>query len=305
MNLQNKTDKGGNKQSLSDLQKGQIGPAEPYLDKPFRLLAALWLGVFIFCLGVLSLISEYRERLPKEIQGIGWFFLILCGLIGIYFGIKNHYRFLRESALFFTFLMIGIGLGLLAQIFDLPFSGKLLLLWAGLSFALVLFSEHTLLSLLWLPLFVGGILGYIRLEFLLLFLNQAPIATVILAAVLFGGLIYLTEKSRYPFIQALHTWALILFFGVLLVGEAGISNSFVSCCITLFFLAVLAFYAAARQKVRLFNITLLFIAVRFIVLSCDLFRMDAAVGEWLTAIGLMLVISIGGWLFINQRVNKR
>ena len=303
MSVQKKTDEWKDNHLLFGIR--QIPSDEQYPYKPFRWLAALWLGVFIFGLGLISLISEYRLDISPEIKACGWFVLSIGGLTGVYIGIKKHRQLLRESALFFTFLMIGIGLGLLAQIFDFPFSGELLLLWASFSFILVLFSERSLLPLLWFPLFIGGLLGYLRLEFLLLFLNQAPAITVTLLAFLSGIFIYLTGSSCWPLIRSVHIWAVILFFGALLIGEGSISNHLLSAFITISCLSILAFYSATHQKTDLFNLALLFLIVRLIVLICDLLRMDTITDEGLTLIGLLILAAVGGRLIINQRANKQ
>jgi uncharacterized membrane protein len=146
---------------LSEKQKNKIMDWEHQGQKDFRLLGLMWFGIFVFVLGLISLVTEYWHVIPNAVKVACLLIFILIGIGMTIYGFRKEKTLLFESALFFTFLIIGGGIGLLAQIFHLPVdNGEGLLAWAGVSLIIVLLSEKELLSLLWIPLFLGGILGY-------------------------------------------------------------------------------------------------------------------------------------------------
>ena len=280
---------------LTDKQKNKILEFEHQRQKDFKILGLMWLGVFVFVLGLVSLVMEYWQVIPNTVKISCLLFFILIGICTTIYGFRKEQTLLLESALFFTFLIIGGGIGLLAQIFHLPVNnGEGLLAWAGVSLIIVLLSEKELLSLLWIPLFIGGVLGYLRLEFLLLFLAQAPLITVSILLTALFLIIYLTGLSQTPFLRAMNRWGITLYYFVLFLGESGIESVWESFGICVFFLALLTFYAVKKHRMWVFNITLFLLAVRSLLFILETLKEIGVNGIWFIGIGLITLLTVGG-----------
>ena len=307
INIHKKTNEWMAQNLLSEKQKEKIIAYEQKTQTPFRMLSWLWLGIFVLCLGITSFIAEYWEEMSHytklTIVGI----LVAIGIGGIIYGFRKEKNMLLESALFFTFLVIGGAIGLIAQIFNLPVgTGEGLLMWAVLSLIIVLLSERAFLSLLWIPLFLGGILGYLRLELLFLFLSTSPVATVSVLATLFFIIIYLTGSVQVAFLRSLHFWSIGLFYLALFLGERSIPDPIMSFGLSVFFLGLLVWYAFATNRIRLFNLTLFLMAIRFMWLYLQLFGKMGHIGMWLFLSGGIVLVGVGlSHLFINSEEDKR
>ena len=295
MDLNNKMNAWVQAGILSEKQKNKIMDWEHQGQKDFRLLGLMWFGIFVFVLGLISLVTEYWHVIPNAVKVACLLIFILIGIGMTIYGFRKEKTLLFESALFFTFLIIGGGIGLLAQIFHLPVdNGEGLLAWAGISLIIVLLSEKELLSLLWIPLFLGGILGYLRLEFLLLFLAQAPLITIgILLTALFL-IIYLTGLSQKPFLRAMNRWSITLYYFILFLGESGISSAWEAFGTCIFFLVLLIFYAVKKHRMWVFNITLFLLALRSLIFVLETLKEIGVNGIWFVGIGLSTLLTVVG-----------
>lgn len=279
---------------LTPAQKEKIAAFEDRENRPFRLLAVMWLGIFICCLGGTALMTAGQNIMPDWAKLSAAGIAVLIGIGATIYGFRRERHLLFESALFFCFLAVGGGIGLIAQVFNLPVgTGMGLLAWAGLSLIIVLFSERELLGLLWVPLFLGGILGYVRLEFLFLFLAQAPALTVAVSAAVLLMSIALTDGTRLPFLRALNRWLIVLFYGILVLGEMSQAAAAVRLILTVGALAALAGYALYRHRTRLYNLTLFLIALRFMWLTGHVFQYWPAAGGWLLGLGVLILAGTG------------
>ncbi len=304
MNLSKKTDEWVKNNLLSPEQQADIMAFESGRHKPFRWLSLLWLGVFSFFLGLLSLVADYWQTIPDWLKLTGAFVLLSSGIIATIYFFKKEKHMLAEVGLFFTFLMIGGGIGLVAQVFNLPVdSGEGFLAWAALSLIIVLLSKRELLSLLWIPLFLGGVLGYMRLELLLLFFTQAPLLAVSVFAGILFALIYISDLSAFPFLRAVNRWAVVLYYAVLILGEDRMQDMMSGFCISVAFLALLAWYAMHTNRIRLFNWTLFFIAVRFVMLYFQVFESLGVAGTWLIVSGLLILGIVGLHLVFQKKAS--
>ena len=292
---------------LSVMQKKAIEGYETRQEKSFWFLGIMWLGIFIVSLGLVVLGRGYSPFMPFWIK-VGIIGTLMLGGLGCAaYACYRKKQLLYESALFFTFLMIGGGVGLIAQIFDVPIASAWgLLLWAIISLIVVLLSEREFLSLLWMPLFLGGILGYWHLELLLLFFADAPIVTVCVGAGLLFALIGLTGLSQSSFIRAVHRWMIVLFYLILLIGEYSIPHLLISCLVTLGFLGLMTWYTIRFHRKSLFNLTLFLIALRVVCLCLELWHLPIKTGWGLVAagIGVLVGVAVCRWI-INRRVNKQ
>ena len=304
MNLNKKTDEWVKNNLLSPEQQSEIMAFESGRRKPFRVLSILWLGIFSFFLGIISLVADYWDVIPDWAKLTGAGILLASGIGATVYFFKKEKHLLAEVGLFFTFLMIGGGIGLIAQIFNLPVdSGEGFLAWAALSLIIVLMSRRELLPLLWIPLFLGGVLGYMRLELLLLFFTQTPLLAVSATAGLLFGLIYVSGLSTAPFLRAVNRWAIVLYYAVLILGEDGLHDIMTGFGISIGFLAILAWYAMHAGRVRLFNWTLFFIAVRLVILYFQVFESLGIAGMWLTLSGLVILGAVGIGIVTQKRMD--
>lgn len=294
MNLVKKTDEWVKHNLLSTDQQADIIAFETGKRKPFRVLSLIWLALLSLFLGLVSFVADYWSIIPDWVKLVGAGVLLASGLITTIYFFKKERKILAESGLFFTFLMIGGGVGLVAQIFNFPVdSGEGFLVWAVLSFFLVLASRQELLPLIWIALLLGGLLGYMRLELLLLFFSQTPVFAVCVCAGILLGLIFLSDLVQRPFSRAVNRWAIVLYYVVLMLAEETMHHVMESFGVSVVFLALLALYAVYKGRMRLFNWTLFFIAIRFVLLYFQVFESLGLAGGWLMLNGLILLTVVG------------
>lgn len=279
---------------LTPEQQTDILAFESSQKKTFQGLSIMWLGIFSFFLGILSFFTDNWDYIPDGIKLTGTVFLLIFSIIGTWYFFHKEHHVLIEIGLFFIFLVIGGAIGLIAQIFNIPMeSGKGFLIWAILSFFVVLLSRRELLSLLWVPLFLGGIIGYMRLELLLLFFEQTPMITTIVLSGVLLGLIYLAGRVQKPFIQSVGRWAVVLFYCVLLLGENAQIDLWKGLGVSVGLLSALALYAFYSKRIKLFNLTLFFIAIRFLILYFQVLESLGKVGILFCVFGGLLLLVAG------------
>ncbi len=296
MNLTQKTQKWVNENLISSDQQKKILQYETDQRSPFFFLGMMWLGIFCVGLGIISVIAAHWMMIPEGVK-LGVAGLLLAGcLLSTYLFFQKEKRLLAEVSLFFAFLMIGGGIGLIAQIFNLPvYSTEGLLLWALVSLSVVLISQRSLLGLLWVPLFVGGLLGYLKLELLLFFFEQTPLLATVAIAGFFGVLALIADKFSTPFMKAVYHWSLILFFVTLALGDFHARTTISGFFTTVLLLGLMEFFAVYYHKVKLFNWTSFFVAVRFLVLYFQLFDNLTMTGLSFIVSGIVLLVIIFIW----------
>ena len=303
MNLSQKTNNWVEHNIISASQRQEILEAEKIKQPPFLFLTLLWTAVLCLCLGIAAIMRAYWYQIPDSVKLTIVGVLIVGGLILSYLAVKKERHKLAETALFFTFLAIGGGIGLIAQIFNLPMDGATgLLLWAVLSLGIVLISKRKLLPFLWVPLFLGGIVGYMKLELLLLFFEQTPLfATTLLGGILIC-LIYLSHFFSDRMAQSLYHWSVILYFPVVFLGDLAMHNPFFGFLVSAAFLALLGFFAVMAKKMILFNVTVFFIVLRLLLLYFQSFSNPIGAGVGFSLTGIALLAGIG--LFFYMRQNR-
>ncbi|MBQ6855261.1 MAG: DUF2157 domain-containing protein [Alphaproteobacteria bacterium] len=291
MNLSKKTDMWVKKNIISKAQREQILEQDVAKKKPFIFGTFIWLSVFCFCLGAISLITAHWHVIPDMVKLIFVFVVLGSGLILSFFAIRKERYKIAEIALFITFLMIGGGIGLIAQIFNLPVdSAKGLLLWAVLSFGIVLASKRKFLALLWIPLFLGGLIGYMKLELLLLFFEQSPLfATTLMGGILIC-LIYLSHFFTDKLAESLYHWSIFLYFPVIFLGDISMQNSLGGFFVSLSFLGLLLFFAVCAKRMVLFHITIGIIVARLLLFYFQ--SLPNLVGTGILFIGIGLLMGL-------------
>jgi hypothetical protein len=132
------------------------------------------------------------------------------------------------------------------------------------------------------------------LEFLLLFLAQAPLITIgILLTALFL-IIYLTGLSQKPFLRAMNRWSITLYYFILFLGESGISSAWEAFGTCIFFLVLLIFYAVKKHRMWVFNITLFLLALRSLIFVLETLKEIGVNGIWFVGIGLSTLLTVVG-----------
>lgn len=273
---------------------------------PFVLLSFLWIGVFCFCLGVGSFFSLHWHEVPNVLKIIT-FVLLSVLLFGIGFkAAQKRKKFLLETVLFISFFMIGGGVGIFSQIFNLPITHTTgLLLWAILSFILAFLSKKEFLFLLWIPLFFGGIIGSLRLELLLLFFEQSPLFSTLLVEGCLFLIILLCKNFNNHFVKAGYKWSVVLYFVFLFLALREFSSVIESLIIFLFFTLLLFAVSIMEKRIALFNITCLFFVLRLFYLYFELFEnKELTAVLFLTIGGVILLFGIS-WFYVEKKISGK
>lgn len=290
MDLNQKTDKWVGQKIITPKQKEAILALESQNREPFVFRTVLWLGIFCIGLGVISIIAANWIFIPPVVKLIAMGVLLVGALGAAFWGFQKEKNLLAEVALFFAFLMIGGGIGLIGQVFHLtPSTFKGLLLWAILSFGIVFFSKRQLLGLLWVPLFIGGVLGSFRWELLLLFFQQTPVLAMIIGAGICLGIAFLTRNLTTPFLKSIYHWALILFFVMLGLGELGTGSVGVRFLAFVGMMILMGVFAVFYDKRRLFNWVAFFITLRCLLLYFQVFKSLSVTGVGFILSGLVIL----------------
>lgn len=269
----NQQRKGNNKIEFS-LTKEQLfkkNDAEELSLFSFLKLGLFWVGVLCFCLGFSFLITDFWIYIPEWIK-VSIIGVLLIGILGIitHF-LKKEKHLLWEISLFVGFLGIGVFIGLIAQVLNLPLdSEKGLFIWAILSFGIVLFSQKIYLSVLWIPMFFGGALGYLKWEFLFLFFQQVPVLTTFLISLIILMILYISFNFKSDFAIAVRRWIIILFYGILIFIDLSTHSAVLGALLSIILLLILDVIAVIRKRESLFNITSFFITLRVIILYFQL-----------------------------------
>lgn len=306
MNLKKKTDFWVDNNLITKEQQKAILKKEDKGFLPFVLLSFLWMGILCFCVGLFSLVYVHWAVIPLMVKLTGFLFLIILLSGVVFYAFKGRKKTVLETALFFAFLMIGGGIGLFSQIFNLPLiNHRGLLLWAFLSLGIVFVSKKEFLFLLWIPLFLGGILGFLRLELLLLFFEQAPLFSTIVLASFFFILLFLTRNATNHWIQGVYKWSILLYLIIVFLGDRAMSNIFMGVILLLFFLLLLMALAVKERRVNLFNIVSLCIVLRVGLLYFQLLDSMHITGIGFLLLGLFILFVCVLWILFEKRVSSK
>ena len=263
----------------------------------------LWVGILCVLIGLGVLTHTYWSNIPMTIKIILFSLASVLLIFIIYEAVKKNKKHIFETALFISFLMIGGGIGLSAQVFDLPVNSKNgLFVWAILSFFVVLFSKKEFLFLLWIPLFIGGVLGFLKLELLLLFFEQAPLfLTLVLAGFLFLC-IWIARNKKPNWIQAIYKWSVLLYIIVVFLGDRATNHPIIGFSLFAFFMLLLLAISVSEQRCLLFNFISLCLVIRLIFLFSQLAENLHLTGITFLSIGVIILLLGGAWLWLEKKL---
>lgn len=305
MNLKNKTDNWVKNNFITKEQQKMIIKDEDRRFLPFVLMGFLWVGFLCVLIGLVSLGCKYWYLIPKEIKITAFLFGTIVLMFVLFYSIKKNKKFIFETALFVSFLMIGGGIGLCAQLFDLPFNNaRGLFLWSMLSFFIVLLSKKEFLILLWIPLFLGGIIGFLKLELLILFFEQAPLFSTLILASFFFVCFWLTKNIKTNWGQAICKWSILLYSVVVFLGDRATKHAVFGFSLFSFFLLLMTAVAVKEKRILLFNFISLLLALRLVLLFFQLSNNLHITGIGFLLVGTLILLTTGVWLFIEKNTFK-
>ncbi len=282
-------------------QRQAILESERQKIVPFFKFGLFWIGILCLLSGISFIVADYWAMIPSAVKIAGGGVLLgMMVTLTVYF-FKKEKKTLTELGLFLSFLGIGAFIGLIAQVFALPLdSGRGLLIWAVLSFVIVMFSQRIYLSFLWIPLFLGGLLGYLKWEFLFLFFQQVPIFTTFLSALVLLMIVALTADLKAAFAVGLRHWAILLYFGATFLGDFSAPTPFLGMMLSVILLVAIGVTAVLKHKSFLFNLTSFLLVLRIIFFYFQSVPGLSAWGIGLIALGAILVFI--GYLILHKRL---
>ncbi len=306
MNLKNKTNFWVEHKLITKEQQREILNKEDKQFLPFILFSMLWLGIFCLFVGVFSFIQAHWNIIPYWIKITSFCCLLIGVILTLVIAFKNHKKLVFEIALFISFLMIGGGIGLCAQLFNLPLMNhKGLLLWSLLSFVIVFISKKEFLFLLWLPLFLGGLLGFLKLELLLLFFEQSPIFSTSLLAGILLLLIYMTKNFENHYISACYKWAVAIYILIVCLGDRAMPSVFSGFLLFCFFMLLLLAFSIKERRIYLFNLIGSCFILRLILLYIELSENKHITSLSFLLLSVCILCVAGTFTFIEKKVSQK
>lgn len=303
MNLKKKTDDWVKNRLISKEQQKSILKNEDRHFFPFVLFGFLWVGILCVLVGLVSLGHTHWSLIPEQAKIVTFLFGLIILALVLFYSIKKNKKFVFETALFIAFLMIGGGIGLCAQLFDLPFNNaKGLFLWSILSFFIVLLSKKEFLILLWIPLFLGGIIGFLKLELLILFFEQAPLFSTLILAGFFFLCFWLTRNAKTNWGQAIFKWSILLYVIVVFLGDRATNHVVLGFSLFAFFLLLLIAISVKERRILLFNFISLFLVLRLVMLFFQLSNDLHITGIGFLTIGILILLLGSLWLFVEKKI---
>ena len=302
MSLEKKSQNWVKHNIISMAQREQILEREQVKQHPFALFGIMWLGILLSFLGVVAFTEASWAVIPESVKLLVAGIFLVGSLTLAFFAVQKQKTKLAEIALFVAFFMIGGGIGLVAQIFNLPMQGASgLFLWLILSFGIVAVSKRKWLAFLWIPLFFGGIIGYMKIELLLLFFEQSPLfATGLIGGVLLC-FIYLSHFFTDKFAVSLYHWSIILYFPVVFLGDIAMRAPIQGFFISLGFLALLLLFAISARRSVLFNVTGFFIVARILIFYFQMAYNPVHAGIVFLSAGAVVLLGVGGFILWRKR----
>ncbi len=285
--------------------------------------AVSMLGIFVFALGIISLIAANWDNIGNGVK-LAADFIVLAGITaGIAAAEKHRNIFWRELGIFFLFMMTGASIGLIAQIFQTNGSiENAALIWALFTAPLLAVSNKRLLPLLWVPLLLFGLLYreafWEFLEYILFltgkYISSAP-AVLYLPLILICGLLAVFFsclnrlcRQNCPVFSVLRGYcefaAYYLAFFLLCNGErysfSIIFELIVS--VAVFATAATVYYRENARKMLNFNICM--IGVCFVLTYIKIFGNLLNTGAGLLVSGLVILASAAAIKTIMNKTAK-
>lgn len=258
-------------------------------------IGLLFLGLFCVLAGFGLIIASNWEIIPGAIKIIGGLALLANGLFGVYWFKEKQKPLGVEVALFFSFLMIGANIALIQQVYHLAISfSNGALLWAVLSIPFLLLTKKRVLPIAWCALMlfglydvlidlfdvVGykGVAGFFFLTYLLSYLGEKDLAKMVRGASIVLMIIVVFLGDMGVFTDGFDPWGMLL---------------------TLILMGLLIQAKSENKPVRFFNLTLVYVAARIVLLFWMAYISLFKTGLVLIGFGILL-IGIGALYYFKR-----
>lgn len=300
---------------ISATQKQQIVDFEKKHGKKIRLPQAIaFLGVFIFALGLISLIASNWQNIGDAVKLTADFVLLFALTAAVARADRKQQKTYFEIGLFALFWLTGASVGLIAQV--LQTNGSLtdgLLLWTLFSLPLLALSGKKLLPLIWLPLFIYSLCfreafwRFYTAVFDWIFTHLSSSAAVLGALIIAfhallaatGGLLNVLSRRRFPVFAVWRGYAEALaYFAAFFLPVTDFSFATFAVGMVFFILAAALYYRFQQAKMLNFNIVM--IGLSFLNAAFQLFGSLLATGLAFLAVGSVLLIGVFGGHHINK-----
>lgn len=255
----------------------------------------LFLGLFCIAAGFGLIIAANWEAIPGFVKIIGGLALLGNGLFGIYWFKEKQKPVLMEMALFFSFLMIGANIALVQQVYHLAigFSNGALL-WSFLSVPFLFLTTRRVLPLAWCALFLFGFYDYLLDLFDII--GYKGVAGFFFLTFLLS---YMGEKD---FAKMVRGASIVLMVIIAFLGDMGMfSDSFspMGMLLTIILMGLLTQAKSENKPVRFFNIVLVYVAARVVLLFWAAYASLLQTGLVLIGFGL-LMLCIGALYYFKR-----
>lgn len=255
----------------------------------------LFLGLFCIAAGFGLLIAANWEVIPGFVKIIGGLALLGNGLFGIYWFKEKQKPLLMEMALFFSFLMIGANIALIQQVYHLAISfSNGALLWSFLSVPFLFLTHKRVLPLIWCALFLFGFYDYLLDLFDII--GYKGVAGFFFLTFLLS---YMGEKD---FAKMVGGVSIVLMVIIAFLGDMGMfSDSFspMGMLLTIVLMGLLTQAKSENKPVRFFNIVLVYVAARIVLLFWAAYASLFQTGLVLIGFGL-LMLCIGALYYFKR-----
>lgn len=326
MNLTKKITQWQQADLLSAAQAQAILDYENRSQKPVLMYSFLFLSAFCIGLGIISLISANWQIIPPSLKLAADFVLLALIARGIWVSACRCKPLLREGLNILYALLILASIGLIAQIYHLqPYGLQAYLLWAILTFPVVLTCKKAALPLIWLPIFMVSAFDTMSdwrwfSRVIDIFEGAFPFAFSILCLLIYSVIYrllntFLQEKVK-AFTYAMKVWMVIAISWQVLIMDfgagdtLGILTAFHGSRADISSLPVFVFLAAAVVGFGIFSYKLNYSRLLTSVISSLLIfsyvylflpeNKDIA-SLW----GFLLTMTVLGWLVVYALIKSR
>lgn len=322
---------------ISSSQASKIIEFENTTKQPKLTMALVFLGIFVICSGIVSLIAANWDEI------FGWLKLSIDFAILTTLTAATYYAYCQdkkgwfEGGLVGIFLMTGASIILIAQVFQLHSNiANGFLAWAFFTSPLIILSKNKLISFIWIPVLLFSFLVKIeiwelidRLFSYFEFLRYSP-ATVTGFLLTFFALAAFASKSANEYfknqqpifsvlkiymIQLMYIAAIYGFIYALFIMEAYMAysslknlkyinfnvNYIPSFLLTISFFSAMVWINYKQNKIKQVNTNIILIGAAFFAVYIRLFGNLISTGFGLIISGLVILVICG---LINFAIKK-
>lgn len=255
----------------------------------------LFLGLFCVVAGFGLIIAANWFMIPGSVKLTGSLTLLGAALFGVYQAKERKKPLILEVAVFLAFMMIGANIALVQQVYHLVISfSNGALLWAGLATFLLFFTKKRVVPLAWCALVLFGLYDYLIDVFDIV--GYKGVAGFFFLTYLLS---FLGEKGLAQMVRGA---SIVMMIIIVFLGDMGaFSDSFspLGMLLTIVLMGLLAQANALQKPVRFFNIVLLYVAARVLMLFFAAYASLFHTGVVLIGFGVLILL-IGALYYFKR-----